>query len=57
MVLDTSMELASASGNDQHYAATIQDQILNQADKLTTHKKLMLMYGDLVYKRVLIEVF
>ena len=36
-VLDTVIELATALGNDSNYAATIQTQINNKADKINTY--------------------
>ena len=36
-VLDTSVELAAALGNDQNYATTIQNQNVNKADKINTY--------------------
>ena len=38
-VLNTSVELATALGNDSNYATTIQNQINNKADKLDTYPK------------------
>ena len=35
-VLDTSVELATSLGNDQHYATTSQSQLNNRADKTTS---------------------
>ena len=39
-VLDTIVELAAALGNDQHYATSIQNQIINKADKIKTYLKI-----------------
>ena len=38
-VLDTIVELAAALGNDQHYVTTIENQSINQADKINTYLK------------------
>ena len=36
-VLNTSVELATALGNDSNYAATIQNQSINKANKINTY--------------------
>ena len=38
-VLYNIVELAAALGNDQHYATSIQNQIVNKADKINTYLK------------------
>ena len=50
-VLNTSVELATALGNDSNYATTIQNQLHNKSYTATTFlKKQMLVYGYLCYK-------
>ena len=55
-VLDTSIEIATAFGHDRNVATTIQHQINNKADKVSTYSKSDVDVFYLFYKPVYITV-